>query len=128
MKLVFVSSIIILFLASASFSADFCFDEKSIIQLEANLKQCEFDREELAKCEQDRALADEEIKILKQKIELQKQIIELNERELQQYKELLEYQRQSYEMLIKQNKPSTFKQIFNTLGFIGLGLLVGIVL
>jgi len=131
MKLLLRSSLVIifiLFICQTLYSAEACFSEKSTIKLETDLKQCDFDRQEFQKCEEDKALADEEIKQLKEKIELYKEAIKTNEQAIKQYKDLLQYQKDSYEKIIKENKPSIFREIFNSLGFIGIGIIVGLIL
>jgi len=134
MKLL-LNSLIILILFSTNIYAQelkvipqACFTEKSTIKLETNLKECEFDSAECGKCYEDKDLADKKIELLEQKVELYKEALKINEQTVKQYQELVKFQKESYNEIIKANKPSFFGQLFNTIGFIGLGVLVGLAL
>jgi len=132
MKLLLRSSLLIICLLfifnNISYSAEACFTEKSTIKLETDLKECEFDSAECSKCYEDKDLADKQIELLKMKNDLYKEAIVLNEQTIKQYQELLKYQKESYNEIIKANKPSFFREIFNTFGFIGIGILIGLAL
>jgi DNA-directed RNA polymerase beta' subunit len=124
----FLVIILILFSTLSSYAGEACFSEKSTIKLESDLKECEFDSAECAKCYEDKDLADKQIELLKQKVELYKEAMALNEQTIKQYQELLKYQKESYNEVIKANKPSFIREIFNTFGFIGIGILIGLAL
>lgn len=131
MKLLLRSSLIIiclLCLYNISYSAEACFSEKSTIKLETDLKECEFDSAECAKCYEDKDLADKEIELLKQKVDLYKEAMVLNEKTIKQYQELLKYQQDSYKQIIEANKPSVGNEFFKFLGTIAIGVLIGLAL
>ncbi len=124
--IILFSLIIILVFYSLSFAVeDMCFDKdtssKMVVELEKgrlnenilklqdeSIKLLEMQKQQLLEINK---LKDEQINVLK----------ETNER----YKDLLKTQSEVYEKIIKENKPSIIQDFIKSLGFVGVGILLG---
>lgn len=124
------SSILVLLIfvfSSFGLCQEICFTYESAVKLESDLKNCEYDQLELKKRIEEKELLEQEIQLLKQKIELQNQLIQATQQTLNQYEQLIRYQKEAYEDIIRKNQPSLYKKIFDSLGFIGLGVIIGLI-
>ncbi len=70
----------------------------------------------------------EENQALRQQNDLLKQNNILLKEQVTQTKEMMQVQKESYESIIKANKPNPFKEIVDRFGYIGIGVLAGLAL
>jgi hypothetical protein len=120
MKLVILLSSLLLF-TTPLYAEDICFTEpvakKMIVDLELKKnyeEQLEYYREGN--------------KELEYQIKLMKEVNSLQKEQISQYKDLMKLQKDGYESIIKENKPSFIRSLFNTIGTIGVGILIGLLL
>jgi hypothetical protein len=106
---------------------EFCFSEEQAKKIAADLKYCSFDSVEKDLYIQDNNELNKEVDLLKQKVDLLKEVITLQDKTITQYQDLLKYQKESYKEIIEANKPSVWKQIFQAVGFVGIGVLIGLI-
>lgn len=65
---------------------------------------------------------------LEYQVKLLKEINTLQKTQVDQYKDLVKIQKEGYESIIKESKPSFLHEATKVLGFIGIGILIGLVL
>lgn len=107
---------------------EFCFSEEQAKKVATDLKNCDFDNLEKNLCDEDNQTLVDEVAALKEKVSLLKEVITLQDKTLSQYQDLLKYQKDAYKEIIEANKPSIWKQIFQAIGFVGIGVLIGLAL
>ncbi len=114
-----VISLCLLLIGSFAYSQSVCFDELTAGRLVVQVEQTQNLREQIELYKQ----ANDELII---QIKLLKEINNLKDEQINKQKDLLKIQKDTYEGIIKESKPSLLKNIFNTIGAIGIGVLVGL--
>jgi hypothetical protein len=124
---------IILFLLFTGFGTkvyadEICFTEEQAKKLVYELEQGKIAQDQVVLYKQENAELENQVKLLKEINDLKDQQIKINERTIEQYKDLIDFQKKSYEQIVKELKPSPVKQFLNNFGFMGIGLLIGLLL
>ena len=112
-------AIALIFLASTAFAE--CFDEAETDRITMQL-------EETAKLRERVDLLEKGTAELLSQIQALQQINALQKEQISQVKELMQIQKDGYESIIKSNKPNWFKETMQHIGFVGIGVLLGIAL
>jgi len=68
-----------------------------------------------------------QVKLLKETNKLKEEQITIGDRTIKQYQELIKFQKETYEQAVKDSRPNIFKQIIDALGFIGVGVVIGLI-
>lgn len=100
-----------------------------------NIKQVAEDLAELKSCKDEQALKDalvktlnSEIELLNKKIETMDRLIQSQETAIDNFKKIIETQKEGYEEYIKVSKPSLLDEIKKGGLFTGIGIIIGIIL
>jgi|GEM_PF-3505271 regulator of replication initiation timing len=104
-----------------------CFPDSEARQMLVPLEQGATEKAQIDALNQQVSALQAENVALKQQNDLLKQNSDLLKENAAQYKELLQVQRDSYESIIKANKPNPVKEFFDRLGFVGIGVMLGII-
>lgn len=125
---IFIAICIWLALAVKAWPAEVCFDTETAKVMTVELEQCHIQRDELSFC-------NEAVRNLNQTVEAQeaamviyKTAIEDARKAAEGYRSLLDEQRKIYETALKESRPSLFEQALKALGFIGGGIIIGVLL
>ncbi len=110
---------LLLLASSFAYSQDICFDEQTAGRLVVQIEQTQNLKEQIELYKQANIELETQIKLLKE-------ISNLKDGQINKQKELLTIQKDTYEGIIKESKPNLLKNIFNIIGFIGIGILVGL--
>lgn len=110
------------------FAQDVCLSLDSAMDITVELEKCKFKSQML---DVEKQTTEE----LRKQVDLYKQLIDLKDKEIkverlakESYKEHGEFIQKSYAKALEDQKPSFIRQFINFVGFIGLGVLIGIVL
>jgi hypothetical protein len=127
-KLLFLSLLIFLSVFSVSFAAEeICFPEDQAKKLVYELEQCRNIQDQVDLYRQENDQLEKQVGLLKEIINLKDQQLKISEKSVDQYKDLLQYQQKTYEQIVKDNQPSVGKEIIKVLGYIGIGVLIGLI-
>ncbi len=116
-----VISLCLLLIGNFAYSQSVCFDELTAGRLVVQVEQTQNLKEQIELYKQANAELETQIKLLKE-------INNLKEEQISKQKDLLNVQKITYEGIIKENKPNVLRQIFNTIGAMGIGVLIGLAL
>lgn len=124
---------IILFLLFTGFKTkvyadEICFTEEQAKKLVYELEQGKIAQDQVVLYKQENSELENQVKLLKEINDLKDQQLKIDEKTIQQYKDLIDFQKKSYEQIVKELKPSPVKQFLNNFGFMGVGLLLGLLL
>lgn len=107
---------------------DICFDEKVASNIVVELEKGRLIQQETEALKGENAELQKQIDLLKQIIELKDIQLESTNKALKQYGDLLEQQGKLYEEALKRSKPSFFEKLSDTLGAVGIGIIIGVLL
>lgn len=116
-----ISVIILLFSSSGAYAEDICFSEQTAKKMIVDLELKKNYEEQIEYYKEGNKELEYQIKLLKEVNSLQKE-------QITQYKDLMKLQKDGYESIIKENKPSFIKKTFEAIGFVGIGVLIGLLL
>lgn len=71
---------------------------------------------------------EQQVKLMKEISALQKEQIAVGDKAIKQYQDIITYQGNAYEQVIKESKPNPLKQFMDSVGLIGIGILAGFLL
>lgn len=121
-------SAILMLLCSKAYPVDICLGPESAKGIVVELEQCRIQKEELSLCTEAVRNLEQTVEIQNQEVDIYKSAIEDARKAADGYKSLLDEQRKMYETALKESKPSLFEQVIKALGFIGGGILIGVLL
>ncbi len=104
-----------------SHAADVCFPEAQAGQILTQLEKTKNLEEQVILLEKANGELEYQVKLLREIGTIQKE-------QVQQYKDLMQIQKDGYEGIIKASKPSAIKQLFDKAGWLGIGALIGMAL
>lgn len=114
--------VILLFLLSSlcipAFAQDICFTNEVASRMIVDLEQKN-------NYENQVVLYKEGNRELEYQVQLLKEVNELRKEQLNQYERLVNLQKDSYEAIIKESKPSIGQKIFEFISLLGLGVAIG---
>lgn len=120
--------ILALLIAGIAHAEDICFSEDTARRITVDLEKAKSLKEQVELYEKGNAELEKQITLLKEINKLKDEQIAINNMTIKQYQELLKFQKDTYEQIVKDAKPSVLKQIIDALGFIGIGILAGILI
>lgn len=109
-------------------AADITFDESIAGKMVVEIEQCRITEEQIELYKEANKELEYQIKLQKDINNLQKEQLGVAKETVKQYQELLKTQEDVYKQAIKDTKPNLFKKLIDSLSFIGIGVLVGILL
>lgn len=98
-----------------------CFDESTASRMIVHI-------EKVSNLEEQIELYKEGNKELEYQVRLLKEVNGLRKEQVDQLQNLVKLQKDSYEAIIKESKPSFIRNLFNTIGAMGIGVLIGLCL
>jgi hypothetical protein len=110
-----------MFLIPPVWAEDICFSEPVAKKMVVDLELKKNFEEQIGYYQEGNKELEYQVKLLKEINALQKE-------QIVQYKDLMKLQKDGYESIIKESKPSFIKKVFEGLGFVGFGILIGLVL
>lgn len=105
-----------------------CFTEVDAKQMIVLLENSEDYKEQIILLKQGNSELEKQVILLKEVNKLQQEQLGISKTTIESYKTLLEVQKEAYEKQIENIKPSFLSKILPTIGGIGIGVLVGILL
>jgi uncharacterized protein YlxW (UPF0749 family) len=120
----------ILLLTNVIYAAEpsVCFSEEDSKKIVVQLEDLADYKEQIEILKQQTAELEKQVKLLKEVASIQKEQLEFANKSIESYQTLLKTQQESYEKEIKNQKPSIFSKIYTTIGAVGIGVLVGLLL
>lgn len=115
-------------LAVSSCSAEVCFSTDTAKVITVELEQCRIQKDELSLCNEAVRNLEQTVEAQDSAIVIYKSAIADARKAAESYKALLDEQRKMYEMVLKESRPSIFEQAIKAFGFIGAGILIGVLL
>lgn len=109
-------------------AADITFDESIAGKMVVEIEQCRVTEDQIELYKEANAELEYQIKLSKDINNIQKEQLEVAKETVKQYQELLKTQEDVYKQAIKDTKPNLFKKLIDSLGFIGIGVLAGVLL
>lgn len=124
--LVIVSIIVLCFVFASKAHADMCMDDDTASKLVVEVAQGRISSDICS-------IKDEQIQVLQAQTDELKNIINIKNDELKikdgaiaSLNGLVERQKDDCNLMLKESKPSFFRQILSGLGFVGAGILIGV--
>ncbi len=105
-----------------------CFSQGEASKIVVEVEKCEILKTQKKILEQQNEELRAQIELLKQVIALKDQQLVVANESVKDIREAMTFQRKMYEEQLKQSKPSFIQKILEGMGFIGIGVLMGIVL
>jgi len=121
MKLAILLLISSIFICLPAYAEDICFSEPTATRMVVDLELKKNYEEQIGYYKEGNKELEYQIKLLKEVNTLQKE-------QITQYKDLMKIQKEGYESIIKESKPSFLHEVSKVIGFIGIGILIGLVL
>jgi hypothetical protein len=121
MKLVILLLISSIFLYFPAYAEDICFSEPTANKIIVDLELKKNYEEQIGYYKEGNKELEYQVKLLREVNSLQKE-------QITQYKDLMKLQKDGYESIIKESKPSFLHEVSKVIGFIGIGILIGLVL
>ncbi|MDA8104667.1 MAG: hypothetical protein M0Z71_04740 [Nitrospiraceae bacterium] len=125
-KSVFLILAISLFVSSIAHAEEVCFSEADAEAIVVDIEKGKNLAEQVDLYKQANAELAQQVKLLKEIGDLQKQQLEVSRTAIEQYKDIIKYQGEAFQQVLKEAKPSILKCLIDAVGFIGIGALVGI--
>lgn len=120
--------VLVLFLISSltyawdiSYADDICFSEQTAREMIVYIEQCNIIRQQVE-------VLKEANKELEYQVRLLKEINTLRVEQVDKLQDLVKLQKDAYEGIIKESKPSVFKSFVTGIGYLSIGILIGLVL
>lgn len=107
-------------------AADITFDESVAGKMVVEIEQCRIMEDQIELYKESNAELEYQIKLQKDINNLQKEQLEVTKEAVKQYQELLKIQEDVYKQVIKDTKPNPIKKFIDSLGFVGIGVLIGV--
>lgn len=118
----------LLLLVSSLIFCSYSYAEENICFTEDTAKRMIVHIEKVSNLEEQIRLYQEGNRELEYQVKLLKEVNGLRKEQVDQLQDLVKLQKDSYESIIKENKPSFIRNLFNTVGAIGIGVLIGLCL
>lgn len=118
--------LLILFIPTFLYAEDICFTEDIAKSLAMKVGQCLVTEEEVILLTQGNSILERTIAAQDKLIEIQKQSLVEARSAADGYRQLIDKQKEVYELILKNNKPSVFDNILKILIGVGLGSLLGL--
>lgn len=115
-------------LAFAETEADVCFFESTAKEIVVEVEKCRILKEQNELYKQGTLELEKQLELLNKLIEAKDAQIKILQETGTKYQELLQQQKESCDKLVAESKPGFLKVLLQALGFIGLGVLLGIAL
>lgn len=129
MKLVSIICLIgLMFVSVPAFAEDICFSEDTAKQITVELEKTKNLKEQVELYKTANSELVEQTKLLKDMLKLKDEQIAASDRTIKQYQEIIKFQKETYEQAIKDVKPNPIKKLIDDLGFIGIGIMIGILI
>ena len=128
MKLVNLICLIYLICPISVFAEDVCYSEDTAKQITVDLEKAKSLKEQVELFEKGNAELEKQVSLLKEMNKLKDEQIAIGDKTIKQYQELLKFQKDTYEQAVKDTSPSVLKQVIDALGFLGIGVLAGVIL
>ena len=109
-------------------AADITFEESVAGKIVVEIEQCRITENQIELYKEANQELEYQIKLQKDINDLQKDQLEIAKETVKQYQELLKIQEDVYKQAIRDVKPNPVKKLIDAIGFIGIGILVGILL
>jgi hypothetical protein len=105
-----------------------CFEEEDAKQMVVQLENSIDYEDQSENLKQGTAELEKQIALLKEINKLQMEQLNISKQTIESYKELTKVQKEAYEKHIDNIKPSIWDKIFPSLGGVGIGVLIGLLL
>ncbi len=122
--LLLVFFVSLLFVVEYSHATEVCFTEEGTNRLVVELEQCQNLKEQINLFTQKSVEEERQIQLLKEKGSLQDRQLKTCNDTIEKWKGTVEEQKR----ICNDQKPGFFNQLFKALGFVGIGVLVGVIL
>jgi len=115
-------------LLAADDQSTICFDEPVAARMVVELERGRLLQEQIIQYAAAVKELEIQVEILKKAVVIQAQQLEMAQKTLQSYEEILEAERELCRKQIDAAKPSVLKSLMGTLGTVGIGVLLGVLL
>jgi len=123
-----IISVILLLSGNVLAEESICFDKNTAGNIVVEIEKCRIDEKKIDILIKQNQELEKQISLLNQVIEKQKEQQEILKKEVESYKTLLATQKAGYEEEIKKAKPSLFNEMLKAFGFVGAGIVIGLLL
>ena len=107
---------------------DICLSENSAKQVVVDVEKGKVCEDQVAVLQEENAELEKQIQLLRDVNDLQKERIKIADETIVKYQGLLKVQEETYDALLKAQKPGFFESLGKALGFVGIGALAALVL
>lgn len=118
----------ILFYSSVGESQNICFHQDVAGKIVVEIEECRNLKAQIQLYKQAVEELETQRNILKEIVALQKEQVEIADKTIKRQTELLNLQKEMYERELKEAKPSFIRQAVTALGYVGVGVLIGLLL